>query len=391
MVVGFFTENYSPSAGGAYSLLTTIIEKIRHTPSRHRVVLIIDDTSFAEYDENDGFKFVNIAERKEKTFISRYLKKLKGKATGHPTKNDRLIEAIKKEGIDFLWLLGPYHCVVDIPYAFTVWDLGHRSQPIFPEVRISGWSWESREKLYTDMLYKAALVITGNCTGKKEILDNYPINPEKIKIIPFPIPAFCAGEKTDSIEYEEIKKPFIFYPAQFWAHKNHIAIIEAIALLKERYELPINCYFVGSDKGNRAYIEEQIIKRGLGEQIRILGFVNDAILLYLYRNAVAMTYVSLLGPNNLPPLEAAFLGCPLIISNLPGHLEQMSDAALFIDATDPEELAQAIRTLYLNETRRSELIEKGGNLAKTYERHSYFSAILAILDSIDPLIRTWKQ
>ena len=40
-----------------------------------------------------------------------------------------------------------------------------------------------------------------------------------------------------------------------------------------------------------------------------------------------MVFASIVGPNNYPPIEAASLGCPVILSDLPGHREQMGESA----------------------------------------------------------------
>jgi glycosyltransferase involved in cell wall biosynthesis len=163
---------------------------------------------------------------------------------------------------------------------------------------------EEREETYQNMLSHATFIITGNETGKREILANYAINQEEIHIIPFPIPDFCFEQTALSGISLNIKFPFVFYPAQFWAHKNHIVLIDAIAWLRDKKNIIVNCYFVGSDKGNLNYINSIISKYKLGNQIFVLGFVEQQTLIYLYKHALAMTYVSLMGPNNLPPLEA---------------------------------------------------------------------------------------
>ncbi|GBR73580.1 glycosyl transferase GTB-type super family, partial [Candidatus Termititenax aidoneus] len=186
-----------------------------------------------------------------------------------------------------------------------------------------------------------------------------------------------------------IKKPFVFYPAQFWAHKNHVSIIEALAWLRDTKKIVIYGYFVGSDKGNLEYVKRMLKKYSLENQIFILGFVEYPALRYLYQNALAMTYVSLMGPNNLPPLEAAVLGCPVIVSNIPGHLEQMEDAGFFVDALKPQDIGAAIHLLYNDSMAREKLISKGTKLARKYKNYSYFKQMLRIIDEYVFWQKTW--
>jgi glycosyltransferase involved in cell wall biosynthesis len=288
-------------------------------------------------------------------------------------------EKSRKEHIDIVWIPGPFELDVPIPYIFTVWDIGHRTVPYFPEVSSNG-EWEKRERIYAKMLYKASYIITGNETGKKEILENYSLSPVKIKIVPFPNPVqlhkYC-----DNKPLIEISKPYIFYPAQFWSHKNHISLVETNKYLHDN-NYPIHCYFTGSDKGNMTYIKNKIETYHLENYIHVLGFVGNDTMHYLYRNALALTFVSLLGPNNLPPIEAVSLGCPVIISNIPGHLEQMGCAAVAVDASDPIEIGNAVIKLLSDTEFRDTLISKGNELAEKQRNYTYFNEVISIFTAV---------
>lgn len=389
MRIGIYTGQTSPSAGGAYTLIETIKKDIVRIKSSHEIVLFYESTlPAAEYLE-DGIRYIRLP-MTPKTGLRFRLRRKILTLIGRYNEDKKLDRALHRSQIDIVWFLGPYDIEVSVPYVFTVWDLGHRTQPSFPEVSIAGWKWDARERTYQRMLYRASYVITGNEAGKKEILDNYPMNPDKIKVVPFPIPSFCFESLDVPQTLEKVDKPFIFYPAQFWSHKNHVRLIEAIQYLRDERDIKLNCYFVGSDKGNLAYIERLIQDSGLTNQMCNLGFVDTATLRYLYNNALAMTFVSLLGPNNLPPLEAAALGCPVIISDLPGHIEQMEGAALPVDATSYEKIAEALQLLLENKSYRNELIQRGNELAAKYRDYSYYSQMLSIFNDFSLLRKTWE-
>jgi glycosyltransferase involved in cell wall biosynthesis len=300
----------------------------------------------------------------------------------------KLRKKFTKEKIDIVWITGPFEMDVPVPYIFTVWDIGHRVIPCFPEVSSNG-QWESRERVYRKMLFKATYIITGNETGKKEILENYPMNPQKIKMVPFPNPMNYMTESSSDYKLSiPIKEPYIFYPAQFWPHKNHVTLIDAVKYMHDN-DCNIHCYFSGSDQGNMSYIKEKIRKYDLEKYIHVLGFIDTESLICLYKNALALTFVSLLGPNNLPPLEAISLGCPVIISNIPGHIEQMEDAAILVDATDHIQIANAVIKLLSDNYFRSELIEKGKKLAEKQRQYSYLDEIVSILSDFKKMRRLW--
>jgi glycosyltransferase involved in cell wall biosynthesis len=395
MRIGIYVGSVVPQAGGAYTLIETLKNDISLSDSKYDFFFFFEDISSPNRFINNKITYINVFNKSKNkiTFCYRVRRKVL-KILGLYREHSSLDDILQEEGIDLLWILGPYNIDVTIPYVFTVWDLGHRMLPCFPEVS-AGSSWSAREKLYQKMLYRATYVITGNETGKREILANYSINEDKIRIIPFPVPDFCFSDTEKSYregECEEgIKTPFIFYPAQFWAHKNHIAIIEAIAWIRDVESIVIYCYFVGSDQGNEKYIKAIIAKYKLENQIFILGFIDRKTLIYLYQNALAMTFMSLMGPNNLPPLEAVALGCPLIISNIPGHIEQMEGSGLSVDATNPVAIGEAILSLHHNPDLRRSVIAKEVTFIKKYKNYSYFKQMQKIMDSYSLYCKTWQD
>jgi glycosyltransferase involved in cell wall biosynthesis len=393
MKIGLYVGNASPTIGGAYTLLETVKRDIVLSHCKYEIFIFFNDiSSKRKRFTEDGITYINLSHGKA-NFFQKAIRKIFSK---YFKLKDVLVfdNVLHKENVDLLWILGPYNIDITIPYIFTVWDLGHRMLPCFSEVSIgqNGKLWNEREELCQRMLYRATYIVTGNETGKKEILANYAVNPEKIHIIPFPIPSFCYSPKvTNTAIIPNIKFPFVFYPAQFWAHKNHIVLIEAIAWLRDIMNIHINCYLVGSDQGNLSYIIKIINKYCLHDQIIVLGFVEQSTLIYLYKNALAMIYLSFMGPNNLPPFEAAALGCPLIISNIPGHIEQMEDTGLLVDATNPIEVGRAILSIYNNPTFRDQLISAAQVFIQKYKTYSYFQEMQKLIDFYAVYCKTWKE
>jgi glycosyltransferase involved in cell wall biosynthesis len=387
--LGIYVGATKPMMGGAHTLIETIRRDIASSSSSHERVIFFEDESSEQELIVGGIKHVNVTVRASRSLAVR----AKRKALNLVRKGiepDRFNMLLKKERIDLLWIAGPFDLDISVPYIFTVWDLGHRMAPFFPEVSNLGWSWEARESMYQKMLYKASYVVTGNNAGKQEILANYPVNADKIKVVPFPIPDSCLESIPLPESRTEIAEPFIFYPAQFWAHKNHVILIKALRYLRDEKDMKVNCYFAGSDTGNQRYVQQRIDECRLGDQVKILGFVDDSTLRYLYTKALAMTFVSLLGPNNLPPLEAAALGCPVILSDLPGHRQQMADAALYVNATNSQALGDAIAALLSDSKLRQELVHKGSALAMRLRQQTYFSQILKVVDEFAPLRDCWE-
>lgn len=307
-------------------------------------------------------------------------------------RNNFLEKQMRRHGVDMVWFLRPNQCVEDIPYLITVWDLAHRVHPFFPEVSAKE-IWNYREKYYGKSLVKASYVIVGTEAGKEEVERFYNVYSDRIKVLPLPAPKFDFASqnndpKTVLLRYG-LKPGFLFYPAQLWPHKNHAGLLKALAWLKENHGLSFDLVLVGSDRGNLKHIQALAEKLNLAGQVHYLGFVPAEDLVALYQGAFALTYATYFGPDNIPPLEAFALGCPVIASRVSGAEEQYGGAAMLFDPNRPEQLADKIKMLHDNAELRDELIRKGRARAVTFSGHDYIKGIFKILDEFDRIRCCW--
>jgi glycosyltransferase involved in cell wall biosynthesis len=261
--------------------------------------------------------------------------------------------------------------LVKLNYITTILDLAHRDTPEFPEVR-NYKQIELREWHFNHNLAAATLIITASDSLSKQVFDRYGVDPERVLSMPFAPSPFL--DKEVALPCEEIlkiynlQKGYFFYPAQFWAHKNHIRILEALVLVRDQGFCP-NVVFSGGDKGNRAYLEKIVTAYSLEDQVRFLGFVPPEHMLGLYEGCLAVTMPTYFGPTNLPPLEAWMIGKPLIYSS--NLLEEVGDAAICVDPDNAEQLAEAIIECH-NQDRQENLVKRGKmRLSELYQRRSH--------------------
>ncbi len=270
-----------------------------------------------------------------------------------------------KEKVDIVYFLSPSYLVFDLlklNYIYTVWDLCHRDHPEFPEVRIKN-EFEIREFLYQKILSKAVAIIADSHQGKENIIRRYNIDPSRIEVIPFkPSIGIIDNKKINEdkvIEKFNLKKKYIFYPAQYWPHKNHTYILDALNTIKNCHYLEIHAIFTGFDKGNLPYLIKYAEKLGLKELVQFNGFVTNLELQILYKKSLALVMPSYFGPTNIPPLEAFYLGVPVIYPLDIYPNEQLGNAALFIDLNDPNTLVENIISLIKDKKLSKSLIDKG--------------------------------
>lgn len=264
---------------------------------------------------------------------------------------------INRAKIDLVYFVSPSpiaRSLRETNFIFTVWDLCHREMPEFPEIR-QGDQFRKREALFKDVLPLATAVVADSEWNKTAISRWYGVQVERIIAMPFS----PSGHLIDQMMTEksgaqltlegksriQSEQPYIFYPAQFWAHKNHIYILRGLKILNEQFNRKCNVIFCGADKGNKGYLEELSKYLGVEPMVKFLGFVTNAEMAALYVNSIALVMPTYFGPTNLPPLEAFALGVPLLYSDLPGMKEQVQGAALLLDLTNPESLALQLMRL----------------------------------------------
>ncbi len=272
------------------------------------------------------------------------------------------------------------------------WDLQHRVQPWFPEVS-SGGRWQYRELSYRTMLARAALVIACNGAAARELERFYGCPPQRTLLLPHPTPAFAlaaaAQEKPALPSRLPVRDGFFFYPAQFWSHKNHIGLLRALAILRQRHGKSIPLILSGSDRGNVAHVRAEAGRLGITELVHFAGFVSRAELVALYRNALALVYPTYFGPENLPPLEAFALGCPVVASEVDGAREQLGDAALLADPRDFDALADAMNAVASNPELRQTLVARGLVRARQWTADDYARQALAAIEAFARVRASW--
>jgi glycosyltransferase involved in cell wall biosynthesis len=402
MKVGVDLGNQRAEFGGGYTFANEILGSLLRLKSKTRHEFIIfHRTKEPPQGSAEHVQYMSLycsSKQRLTSRVSRLSKKIIHKVQRSGDRldaKDWVERKVLSSGIDIMWNLTPFSCItMEIPYITVVWDLQHRLQPYFPEVSTEGdWSW--RESTFAALIPRASVVIAGTEAGKAEIECFYHVPGKRIKILPHPTPGFAldapSGNGAEVLSKYGIPEDYLFYPAQFWPHKNHAGLLLATQLLRDKYNLVFPLVFVGSDKGNYEYIRELADALDLAAQVYVLGFVPQEDLISLYRKAFVLTYVTFFGPENLPPLEAFALGCPVIASNVEGAQEQLGDAAVLVDPKDPRQIALAVKALYDDVTWRQTLIQRGLKRARRFTGEDFVNGILSVLDDFELVRRCWTN
>lgn len=374
--IGVWIDSKSkPEDGGGFGYLDQILRNLSHFESNDFELIFITNgnLNFPYVSNEKIYKLVEpiviIKNNFLKRIVNKFCRVMYGKNLLNVTFNNE--KAVKKElskVIDIIYYPTVY-CPIDyMPFILTVWDLGHLNTFTFPEVSMNG-VFEFRDSYYKTLISKSLLILCESAIGRNELLKFYPVFEKKIKIVPM-VPSNIINDEIIPQKPEELNqiKDFIFYPAQFWAHKNHYNLI--LGFKKALIVNPnLKLILCGADKGNLAYILELISFHDLRTKVLYLGFLEIEKLKWLYLNSKGLIMPTFLGPTNMPLLEAAFLGCNVACSDIPGHREQLGGYSYYFDPLDINEICDAI--LHLNKNQQKNQQKLSYNLYSSFEELKY--------------------
>jgi len=157
----------------------------------------------------------------------------------------------------------------------------------------------------------------------------------------------------------KIDGPFILALSSLQTHKNLRVLLDA----KAHSALKGVPLVLAGAADARAFADAGL---HLPDGVVFTGPVTDQQLSGLMRKATVFAFPSLTEGFGLPPLEAMYLGCPVAVSPGGALPEVCGDAALYIDATDPQAWANGLASLIGDPERRARLIAKGRSQAEKF-------------------------
>ena len=284
-----------------------------------------------------------------------------------------------------LWIIptqNDYSFQMPVPVLATIHDLMHRYESRFPEVSAAGM-YRMREWGSRNTCSWARGVLVDSDIGKQHVMESYGLREDRIHVLPYIAPRYIYADQVPEGFDRRYPLPqkFIFYPAQFWEHKNHKRLITSVGLLKP--SIPdLKLVLTGSIKSGFQSVIELIQKLKLTDDVVILGYVPDEDMPELYRRARALIMPTFFGPTNIPPLEAFVAGCPVAISGIYGMPDQVGDAALLFNPSSLEEISQCIRSLWTDDNLCARLKERGRQKAASWGQPQFNDRLRSIVDHI---------
>jgi glycosyltransferase involved in cell wall biosynthesis len=273
-----------------------------------------------------------------------------------------------------------YH--IPVPALVTIYDLNHRYNKQFPEVSANG-VYEKREKNYIEICKWSKGLLVDSNVGKEQVVESYEADPEKIYVLPYIPPKYIYNTNLpEGFDFRyRLPAKYIFYPAQFWEHKNHKNLLKALSMLRKRYP-DLSLVFVGAKKNGYESTLTLVQNLGLSKAVLFLGYIPDEDMPELFRRARGMVMPTFFGPTNIPPLEAIALGCPVGVSNVSAMPEQLGDAALYFDPSSVNEIAETVEKLWTEDSLCAELRERGFMQASKWNQSHFNKRLYNIVRNV---------
>ncbi len=214
-------------------------------------------------------------------------------------------------------------------------------------------------------------VITVSEYSKSEIIDYYNIDEDKVFVTyqgTYPEEKFLlTGNKPKIKDIEQIK--YLLYVSGIDPNKNQDGLIKAYSLFRIRYPKDHIKLVIAGKTRKTEYMEK--LKKleeycQFADDIIFTGYTTDDELVWLYRNALAVTYVSFFEGFGLPVLEAMSLGKAVISSNATSLPEVGGDAVCYCNPYVIEDIACAIEKVVFRDSYRHELEQKAIQRAKLF-------------------------
>ena len=228
-----------------------------------------------------------------------------------------------------------------VPIVSWYPDFQHRHLPAMFQPR-DRWL---RDRLLQVRMAGPRLFMLSSRTAEADCLRFFPASIGRTIAVPFAVlpPAAPDLDSRQVLSSYGIDGSYVFLPNQFWRHKNHAVVIEALRLLKQRGgTVQIVASGLRRDMRDPSHfpaLEKLISGADIGDSFRMLGVIPYADLTTLMGNAAAVLNPSLFEGWSTTVEESRAMGVPLLLSDIPVHREQMRDSADYFPPHNAEALA----------------------------------------------------
>jgi len=269
------------------------------------------------------------------------------------------------------------------PYVMTVHDmLEHMTRP-------RSGLWESVYFQFTKRaLSGAARIFAVSNFTRNEIEKLFNIPSKRIEVVYNAIDErflhghASAADREMIAQRYQVTYPFLLYAGRISPHKNVVRMIEAFSALKTELEKDqaypdLKLIIIGDDLSGNPDLRRTVIRSGVQNDVRFLGFIPIEVLRIFYDEAKIFVFPSLYEGFGLPPLEAMAHGTPVVTSNGSSLPEVVGNAAVLVNPENVFEIMRALHRVLMDKALRDRMKERSYRQAA---RFSWETSVRRVLD-----------
>lgn len=253
----------------------------------------------------------------------------------------------KMDNIDVFW--GPAHRLPfllpkSIAQVLTIHDLLWITHP--ETMGSFGYILEKIHMPYS--LTNADKIIAISNSTRRGILDVFPEVGSKLSVISLGSTSFPLERNIEVLKKFEINQGYILFVGTIEPRKNLTRLIQAYSRLSSYIKSQYDLVIVGSSGWGNMNLSRLIELNDLSKNVKMIGYVSDEDLAYLYQHAVFLAMPSLSEGFGLPILEAMSAGIPVLTSNCSSLPEIAGDAALLVDPLSVDSIQRGLEKLLID-------------------------------------------
>jgi len=255
-------------------------------------------------------------------------------------------------------LLLPRRCVVTV-HDVILFHMQHLYAPRRPA------PYRLARALERATVRRSPRVLTDSEASRADIVRWFGIEDARVRVAPLGVaPRFrpCPpGAAAPVLARLDIPRPFMLYLGGIDARKNVPRLLDAYAALRARRADTPDLVLAGRLEREAGYDALMARARalGLGDALRLPGYVSDDDLPALLSAARVFVFPSLYEGFGLPPLEALACGTPVVASDGGSLREVLGDAALLVPADDTGALGAALERVLTDPALAADLSRRG--------------------------------
>ncbi|WP_426527708.1 glycosyltransferase family 4 protein [Bradyrhizobium sp. McL0615] len=231
-----------------------------------------------------------------------------------------------------------------LPYPAVIWfpDFQHRRLPeLFPV--LARWR---REAGFRIQIASGRTVMLSSESAHRDFRKYYPGAKNEVRVVRFatqPSPAFLTANPATIVAQYRLPEKYFYLPNQFYTHKNHQVVVDALTILAQRgFDTVVCASGSTEDRRERGYFDQvmgQVKTRGLEKRFIHLGMIPLSHVYALLRACTGLINPSRSEGWSTTVEEAKSFGVPMILSDLDVHREQAVGTASYFGTDDPATLA----------------------------------------------------